>query len=191
MKTKSLIAIIVIAIIIVGGYLAFKNYFQNTNIACTLEAKICPDGSSVGRTGPNCEFAECPKITENIYQNDEYGFRLTFPETWQGYTVQNQTWEGRLVDTGEIKYSGPEILFKNPQTTAQQNYQNIPIMIFTKEQWQLVLEETLAVSAAPIGPAKVGENAKYVFATPPRWYGFTDAIGWQEAIDIVRTFQTF
>jgi hypothetical protein len=28
--------------------------------ACTEEAKICPDGSSVGRTGPNCEFAECP-----------------------------------------------------------------------------------------------------------------------------------
>jgi hypothetical protein len=29
-------------------------------VACTLEAKICPDGSSVGRTGPNCEFAPCP-----------------------------------------------------------------------------------------------------------------------------------
>ena len=28
--------------------------------ACTLEAKICPDGSAVGRTGPNCEFAACP-----------------------------------------------------------------------------------------------------------------------------------
>ncbi len=28
--------------------------------ACTLEAKICPDGSYVGRTGPNCEFAPCP-----------------------------------------------------------------------------------------------------------------------------------
>jgi hypothetical protein len=28
--------------------------------ACTLEAKICPDGSAVGRTGPNCEFAPCP-----------------------------------------------------------------------------------------------------------------------------------
>lgn len=27
---------------------------------CTLEAKQCPDGSSVGRTGPNCEFAACP-----------------------------------------------------------------------------------------------------------------------------------
>jgi hypothetical protein len=30
-------------------------------IACTLEAKLCLDGSAVGRTGPNCEFAECPK----------------------------------------------------------------------------------------------------------------------------------
>ncbi len=28
--------------------------------ACTLEAKLCPDGSAVGRTGPNCEFAQCP-----------------------------------------------------------------------------------------------------------------------------------
>lgn len=26
---------------------------------CTEEAKLCPDGSSVGRTGPNCEFAPC------------------------------------------------------------------------------------------------------------------------------------
>ncbi|HEX7018185.1 MAG TPA: hypothetical protein VF209_04740 [Patescibacteria group bacterium] len=29
-------------------------------IACPMDAKICPDGSSVGRTGPNCEFAPCP-----------------------------------------------------------------------------------------------------------------------------------
>jgi len=29
-------------------------------IACTMEAKACPDGSYVGRTGPNCEFQACP-----------------------------------------------------------------------------------------------------------------------------------
>ena len=27
-----------------------------------MEAKFCPDGSAVGRTGPNCEFAECPAV---------------------------------------------------------------------------------------------------------------------------------
>lgn len=28
--------------------------------ACTQEAKLCPDGSYVGREGSNCEFAPCP-----------------------------------------------------------------------------------------------------------------------------------
>ncbi|MDO8603945.1 MAG: hypothetical protein Q7K40_00830 [bacterium] len=32
-------------------------------VACTREAQLCPDGSAVGRTGPNCEFAECPKVS--------------------------------------------------------------------------------------------------------------------------------
>lgn len=27
---------------------------------CPEDAKVCPDGSSVGRIGPNCEFAPCP-----------------------------------------------------------------------------------------------------------------------------------
>lgn len=27
---------------------------------CTMEAKLCPDGSYVGRSGPNCAFAPCP-----------------------------------------------------------------------------------------------------------------------------------
>jgi len=29
-------------------------------VACTLDAKICSDGSSVGRSGPQCEFDPCP-----------------------------------------------------------------------------------------------------------------------------------
>lgn len=30
--------------------------------ACTQEAMLCPGGSAVGRTGPNCEFAACPEV---------------------------------------------------------------------------------------------------------------------------------
>jgi hypothetical protein len=36
---------------------------SSDNIACTADAKLCPDGSAVGRTGPNCEFAPCPEET--------------------------------------------------------------------------------------------------------------------------------
>ncbi len=31
-----------------------------TGVVCTMEAKQCSDGSYVARTGPNCEFAQCP-----------------------------------------------------------------------------------------------------------------------------------
>ncbi len=34
--------------------------------ACTMDAKICPDGSAVGRSGPNCEFAVCPGTIPDI-----------------------------------------------------------------------------------------------------------------------------
>ncbi|HVW66256.1 MAG TPA: hypothetical protein VHA78_00830 [Candidatus Peribacteraceae bacterium] len=30
------------------------------NVACTMEAKLCPDGSYVGRVPPSCNFAPCP-----------------------------------------------------------------------------------------------------------------------------------
>ncbi len=33
---------------------------QRPEVACTMDAKICPDGSAVGRVGPTCEFAPCP-----------------------------------------------------------------------------------------------------------------------------------
>ena len=34
-------------------------------LACTMEAKLCPDGSAVGRSGPNCEFEACPTTTSD------------------------------------------------------------------------------------------------------------------------------
>ena len=32
---------------------------KNEPVFCTMEAKLCPDGSYVGREGPKCEFAKC------------------------------------------------------------------------------------------------------------------------------------
>lgn len=34
--------------------------------SCTEEAKICPDGTAVGRAGPDCGFAPCPIFDPNI-----------------------------------------------------------------------------------------------------------------------------
>jgi hypothetical protein len=36
---------------------------DDEQVFCTLDAKICPDGSYVGRVAPSCEFAACSDIS--------------------------------------------------------------------------------------------------------------------------------
>ena len=62
MKIK-IIAIVIVLVLVAIGVVGYKLYQKpNGQVACTEEAKICPDGSAVGRTGPKCEFAACPKF---------------------------------------------------------------------------------------------------------------------------------
>jgi hypothetical protein len=88
---KNIIIVLFVVGIIGGiGWYAFK---LRDRTACTLEAKLCPDGSSVGRTGPDCRFAPCPdagplerESTDptadwEVYQNDELGFSIRYPDT--------------------------------------------------------------------------------------------------------------
>ncbi len=52
---------VIVAAGLFGAALSFStSHAQTYPIACTMEAKLCPDGSYVGRGGPNCEFAPCP-----------------------------------------------------------------------------------------------------------------------------------
>lgn len=57
MEKKS-IEYLIIAVIIVAA-IAVLSQFSQPN-ACTMEAKICSDGSAVGRVPPDCDFAPCP-----------------------------------------------------------------------------------------------------------------------------------
>ncbi len=70
-----------VVLVIVAGILLWPRLSQTPNTfpagsnnvaesdattVCTMDAKMCPDGSYVGRTGPNCEFARCPGEKDNI-----------------------------------------------------------------------------------------------------------------------------
>ena len=51
------------AIVLIGiGGLVYRNAVEHPNrpMTCPLEAKVCPDGTSVGRTGSTCTFPACP-----------------------------------------------------------------------------------------------------------------------------------
>lgn len=61
-----LIVLIIVGVLALGGgtyYFLVKK--TQKPVSCTKEAKICPDGSAVGRTGPNCEFVECPDVKKD------------------------------------------------------------------------------------------------------------------------------
>jgi hypothetical protein len=64
-KTSTIVAVLVVLIAIVAAWYALglppmqHAHPAPAGVACTLEAMQCPDGSYVGRTGPNCEFV-CP-----------------------------------------------------------------------------------------------------------------------------------
>ncbi|MBL1434105.1 hypothetical protein COB87_000815 [Candidatus Wolfebacteria bacterium] len=59
MKELFLGTILLTLVGIVGFLYQYAKDTPRGPIACTLEARICPDGSTVGRTGPNCEFRAC------------------------------------------------------------------------------------------------------------------------------------
>lgn len=52
---------IIFGIVFLGLLLGF-GCIDTQPVACTLDAKMCPDGSYVGRIAPDCEFAPCPEM---------------------------------------------------------------------------------------------------------------------------------
>ena len=101
-----LIAVLVLFLLtIIGGayYLGMarqQSIFQKPNNVitptakpsskvCTQEAKQCPDGSYVSKTGPECEFSPCPTlaITKESaatlkYSSTKAGISFYYPKLW-------------------------------------------------------------------------------------------------------------
>jgi len=77
MNNKYFILIFIIVVFVLGGLLyiynpdptEYKNPKEAEPVICTADAKLCPDGSYVGREGPNCEFKECPSTTTPIFED--------------------------------------------------------------------------------------------------------------------------
>lgn len=61
----SLVALLVLFIVTLLAFLVsycgtLFSPFSRSSVACTEEARVCPGGSLVTRTGPQCEFSACP-----------------------------------------------------------------------------------------------------------------------------------
>lgn len=68
---KAVIAGVAVILVVGVGAFLYKSAIEKpqemytgqtvaTTTACSQDARVCPDGTAVGRTGPNCSFAACP-----------------------------------------------------------------------------------------------------------------------------------
>lgn len=123
-----------------------------------------------------------------VYRNDSYGFTVTLPSSWKGYTVLTQEWQGYSLvqgQEGKISETGPEILVRHPEWTKETPRQDIPVLVFTLDQWKALQEDKFHIGAAPIGPSELARNSKYVFALPAR-YNFAFLPGYEEVDQLVQ-----
>ncbi|MBN7773618.1 PsbP-related protein [Clostridium aminobutyricum] len=151
----------------------------------------CSNGNNV-QTDPQQtdQTNEDPtKSEELIYKNTEYGFDFTLPDSWKGYTIITDEWEGFSLQESEeqkVTETGPLISIRHPEWSSENPRQDIPIMVFTLSQWDNLQKDEFHIGAAPINPSEIARNTKYVFALPAR-YNFAFPAGYEEVEDIMNS----
>ena len=129
-------------------------------------------------------------ITSKIYYGDtKYGFVVNLPDSWKGFTTIVNNWtgmsQGATDGVNYISEVGPLILIRNPLWTEKNPRQDIPVMVFTIDQWNRMQSDAFHIGAAPINPSELGRNSKYVFGLPAR-YNFAYQTGFEEVDAIIQ-----
>jgi len=98
-KSKNKITILIISLIFLFTgvfYLIWMQYLkQPETIFCTQDAKLCLDGSYVGRIGPNCEFAACPDDNWKTFTDKGVSFR--YPEKLSTKYIHEFDWPPQIM----------------------------------------------------------------------------------------------
>jgi hypothetical protein len=113
------------------------------------------------------------------YVNRSYGFAVSLPSSWRGFSEELESWDGQGLEDGEDEI-GPQILVRHPLWTKANPRQDVPVMIFTIKQWEDMTEnEAFHIGAAPMNPSELGRNSRFVFGLPARYnYAFSE--GYEE-----------
>ncbi|CAN7765567.1 copper amine oxidase N-terminal domain-containing protein [Paenibacillus sp. LjRoot153] len=207
MKKKLLIALgltgVIAASIAVGAYAAtdiklfINGKIINTDLQIVDGSSYVPLrvvseslGANVKWDGDKREIiitGQTSQVGQTVYENTQYGFRFTLPDSWKGYTIVTDKWEGLSAgDAQGDNVSGAKLSIRHPEWTAVKPRQDIPILVFAVDQWNELQQDKFHIGAAPIGPSELTRNDKYVFALPAR-YNFAYPDGYQEVEDILKS----
>lgn len=180
-----IIAVLLTAIVAGGGmylYLTSPKGDQTQpgpqpTIAPLKSEKTIPTPTQAAQitVAPTATPTSALKPSGLLYDNTEFGFTLTFPETWKGF-VYNK----KMIDFGGGT-TAPVIYFGLPAQTDI-----FAIGIYTKAQWQ-----TLQASEGP-KDQYLGENTTTVFGYSLGQYAANDEMATRrsEVGNFIKTFKT-
>jgi len=152
------VVFLILLVLISGAYLLGQNQSSQTETpapsvkACTQEAKVCPDGSAVGREGPNCEFTLCPSPTPSssaetadwkTYTNTQFSFSFKYPTDWKTEQAYDPTGSPNLkLNLGLTPLSKDKGEYSSPITVMQ--YDNPNNLTF--QEWDKKMNEQKPVT---------------------------------------------
>jgi hypothetical protein len=124
------------------------------------------------------------------YHNAKYDFTFYLPNSWRGYSVLTEHWDGEKYSPSQDRTielaHGPIILLSNPLWKTNDLYQDIPIYVFTRRQWDDDKSGEMSAEGAGGVMYELWHNDKYVFGIHSRTFGFdTELKDWRETANIV------
>jgi hypothetical protein len=138
----------------------------------------------------NRDVTSQPSSLPLRYHNARYGLTFFLPASWRDYSVSIQQLEDTTYSPAEDKQilvgHTAMITLRHPRWQASAPYQDVPILAFTRAQWDALHHGGLWPSLFAGGTMdELWHSQEHVFAMSSR-YAFDDSVReWKEAADIV------
>jgi hypothetical protein len=115
------------------------------------------------------------------YHDGKYGLTFWLPADWLGFSVLREEWHASMSPE-----HGPMIVLRHPQWRTNSPYQDIPIMVFTRNQWTAKNSDYGFYIGAGGIEYEISHNNDYVFGISSRFNWADTVTGSEEAGDAVQ-----
>jgi hypothetical protein len=158
------------------------------------QAESLVNGTLVAMPGADFLCVRLQDFAPNVvsYTNPKYGLKFRLTPDWRGYKVISKRWQGTTysarTDQTKVVARGAWIILRHPLWSKSQPYQDIPIMVFTRKQWEDYHHGKFSGPYAGGVELEIGRNSKYVFAVSSRFNADDSVAGWKEVTELVTRF---
>ena len=124
------------------------------------------------------------------YHDAGYGLTFSLPTSWRGYSVSVQQLDDETYSPAEDRRilvgHTPMITLRHPRWQVSAPHQDIPILVFTRDQWNALHHGALWPSLFAGGVMdELWHDHDFVFVMSSRYNAADEVSGWKEVAEIV------